>query len=76
MVEDCETPEEREFYMNITTAQFGTDPKKIRWTDPEDPPTGETHLSRHDAKVTETARELYGNILKEKQDDASNRSTS
>lgn len=67
MVEDSETPEEKAFYMNVVTAQYGNDPKRIRWTDPEDPPSSETHLSRLDAKMTEQAKTIYGDILGDKQ---------
>jgi hypothetical protein len=68
LVLDSETPEEKALYLDIVTAQFGADPKRIRWTDPEDPPSAETHLSRQDAKMTEQARGLLGEILKERQD--------
>lgn len=67
LVLDSETPEEQALYMAVLTAQYGTDPKRIRWTDPEDPPSTETHLTRLDAKMTEQAKTIFGDILGEKQ---------
>lgn len=63
---DAETPEELEFFKNLSAAFFGSDPRRIKWGDPDDPESNETHLTRHDAAATAKAREVWGAILGEK----------
>lgn len=66
MVEDAETPEEKDFYKSVIFMVYGSDPKRIRWSDPEDPPSDETHLTRRDAAATETARDFLAKLSKPK----------
>jgi hypothetical protein len=62
MVEDSESPEEKEFYKNVVVWVYGPDPKRIRWTEPDDS-ASEDFVSRHDAAVTEKAKSVFGAIM-------------